>query len=502
MLADIAVAFLELLYFLALVGLALFGVHSLVLMIMYWRQKNRPRPTLPPPPEDSWPVVTVQLPVYNERYTIGRLLKSVSQLDYPRDRLQVQVLDDSTDLTTEIIARLVREYRAQGLDIECRHRTNRQGYKAGALAEGLAVARGELVAIFDADFLPPPDWLRKVVPEFADPKLGCFQTRWGHANREFSALTRAQALGIDGHFVIEQTVRSANGLFLNFNGTAGIWRRSCIQDAGGWQSDTLTEDLDLSYRAQLCGWRIGYRPDVVVPAELPAQIEALLHQQFRWAKGSIQTVRKILPRLYRHDIPWRKRIFGTVHLLGYVVHPLMLAALLLSLPVGYFASGFFRVFPWTGLAIVGPPLLYAGSRTVQLPRVSDRLKVLPVLVLLGFGLSLSNTLAVIEGLVGDGGKFERTPKFDLGNGTGAWISGRYAPRHSAMVWGELALAAYAMVTVVVLWSSDTWTTVPWMMAYAAGYLFVAGLTLLQIWQQRLAGAEQKASAASDRLSVS
>jgi len=502
MLANIGIAILEILYLSALIGLAIFGIHSLVMTILYWRQRNHPRPELPPPAEDAWPVVTVQLPVYNERYTIGRLLKAVSQLDYPRDRLQIQVLDDSTDLTTEIIARLVREYQAEGLDIVCRHRANRQGYKAGALNEGLSTARGELLAIFDADFLPPPDCLRKVVPEFAEPNVGCFQTRWGHANREFSTLTRAQALGIDGHFVIEQTVRSGNGLFLNFNGTAGIWRRACIEDSGGWKSDTLTEDLDLSYRAQLRGWRIGYRSDVVVPAELPAQIEALLHQQFRWAKGSIQTVRKILPRLFREEISWKKRFFGTIHLLGYVVHPLMLAALVLSLPVGYFASGFFKVFPWTGVAVIGPPLLYAGSRTIQLPHVSDRLKVLPVLVLLGFGLSLCNTLAVIEGLFGNGGHFERTPKFDLGNTTGGWISGRYTPRHSAMVWGELFLAAYAMITVAVLWSADTWTTVPWMMAYAAGYLFVAGLTLLQIWQQRQAGAAQKASAASDRLSVS
>jgi hypothetical protein len=309
-------------------------------------------------------------------------------------------------------------------------------------------------------------------------------------------------LGIDGHFVIEQTARSRSGLFLNFNGSAGIWRRSCIQDAGGWQSDTLTEDLDLSYRAQLRGWRIGYRPDVVVLAELPASVEALEHQQFRWAKGSLQTARKVLPQLFETEIPWHKRVFAAIHLLGYVAHPFMLAALLLSLPVGYFASWALRAFPWAGLAIVGPPLLYAASRTAQLPRLGDRLRILPVLVLLGFGLSLSNSLAVFEGLLGKGGSFERTPKFNLRDRAGQWMSGHYAPRHSAMVWGEIALAGYAIASVAILWNTDSWTTIPWMMTYAAGYLFVAGLTLVQLWQQRIAGARRNPSAASDRISAS
>jgi len=258
-----------------------------------------------------------------ELHTVERLLNAAAGLDYPRDRLEIQVLDDSIDATRRVAALTVARLQRQGIDVVHITRPDRAGFKAGALATGLAEAKGELIAIFDADFLPPPDFLRRVVPHFADPTVGCIQTRWGHLNRDYSPFTQVQALGVDGHFVVEQTARSRAGLFINFNGTAGVWRRACIEDAGGWQGDTLTEDLDLSYRAQLRGWRMGYLPDVVVPAELPAQISAFKRQQARWAQGSIQTALKLLGPLLRSAQPWSVKLEGVVHLTSYLVHPMM-----------------------------------------------------------------------------------------------------------------------------------------------------------------------------------
>ena len=313
----------EFLYALCVVLLSLYGFNSLVLTWLYLRHRHDPNPASPPP--EIWPHVTVQLPIYNEMYTIERLLSAVAGLDYPDGRLEIQVLDDSTDDTRRVAARTVARLRQRGIDVAHVTRRDRADFKAGALAAGMARAKGELVAIFDADFIPPPDFLRRVVPHFADPAIGCVQTRWGHINRDYSFFTRAQALGVDGHFVVEQTARSRAGLFINFNGTAGVWRRACIEDAGGWQGDTITEDLDLSYRAQLRGWRMGYLPHVVVPAELPVQISAFKRQQSRWAQGSIQTVLKMIGPLLRSSQPWRVKLGGVVHLTNYLVHPLMLA---------------------------------------------------------------------------------------------------------------------------------------------------------------------------------
>ncbi len=477
------------LYILCLAGLAIYGLHTLWLVTIYLRSTPRPRDLVIRHDDGNatlWPRVTVQLPVFNERYTVKRLVDAVVRLDYPRDRLEIQVLDDSTDATTAIACRLVAHYRAQGVDIHLLHRTNRTGFKAGALAEGLESATGELIAVFDADFVPNADWLRRTVPAFRDPKLGCLQTRWGHLNRDYNRLTRAQALGIDGHFVIEQTARASTGLFLNFNGTAGLWRRACIEDAGGWQADTLTEDLDLSYRAQLRGWRIGYLPEVVVPAELPAQLDAFKRQQFRWAKGSLQTACKLAPKMWQADIPWRTRVAGLIHLTSYAVHPLMLLTLLLALPVGYWAGSMLRIFPWFTVAAVGPPLLYALARTSHTPRLRDRLRVLPLLTLLGFGISLNNSVAAFQAVTRRGTPFRRTPKFNLRDREGSWADSVYALPRNPVVWGELALAGYALVTMIVLWSERGWAIMPWMSIYAAGYLFVAGFSLVQSWQRRRA----------------
>jgi cellulose synthase/poly-beta-1,6-N-acetylglucosamine synthase-like glycosyltransferase len=460
--------------------MAVYGLSNLISVFLYLRKKNRATHRRKRTVIAVWPRVTVQLPVFNERYTIERLINAVARFDYPMDRLQVQVLDDSTDDTTGLIRRLVRKYTAKGLDIELIRRSGRNGYKAGALAEGLKTASGDLIAIFDADFIPQPDWLKKTVPEFRQRRLGCLQTRWGHLNDRFNTLTLAQSLGIDGHFIVEQNARSRHNLFMNFNGTSGLWRKACIVDAGGWQADTLTEDLDLSYRAQLRGWKFDYLSDVVVPAELPAHIEAFKKQQFRWAKGSFQTFKKLTPSILNSEAPWYKKLMGILHISGYFVHPLMLIVLVLMLPVGLFSPYVFRWMPWTMIAAFGPPLVYIFAETEHLPRLAERLSLLPVLTLIGFGLSLNNSVAAIEGLFGKtGGTFVRTPKFNLTGRNVDWTGARYLEPISPMIWYELGLGFYALITSVILGIFLGWQSMPWLLVYAAGYFYVAGMNLTQ-----------------------
>ena len=425
-------------YFTVTFALALYGLHNLIITIMYLSMKPMKRKAETRLPA-VWPPVTIQLPIFNEKYTVERLLRAVTRLDYPADRLQIQVLDDSTDDTCDLLTKLVERYRARGVNIELIHRVDRKGYKAGALDYGLQTTTGELIAIFDADFVPKPDWLKRTVPSFQNPQLGCLQTRWGHTNQQYNSLTRAEAMGIDGHFIIEQTVRSRNGFFLNFNGTAGLWRRACIEDVGGWQWDTLTEDLDLSYRAQMRGWKFDYLPDVVVPAELPPHVEAYKKQQFRWAKGSFQVVRKILPSVLRAKLPLTVRFMALLHLTGYFVHPLMLSLLLLTLPVGLLVPGAFTMFPISLFAGLGPPLLYLTATATQHCSILKRLRSFPLLVIVGFGLSLSTTIAVLEGLFSKGGAFIRTPKLNLNNRPKKRkIDRAYLAPISSLVWVEIA----------------------------------------------------------------
>jgi cellulose synthase/poly-beta-1,6-N-acetylglucosamine synthase-like glycosyltransferase len=468
-------------YFIITTILALYGFHNLITTIMYLRMKTPKKRRTETQLPREWLPVTVQLPVFNEKYTVERLLRSVTRLDYPADKLQIQVLDDSTDDTFDLISKLVEDYQHRGVNIELIHRTDRKGYKAGALENGLRSATGQLIAIFDADFVPKPDWLKRTVPSFQNPQLGCLQTRWGHTNQQYNSLTRAEAMGIDGHFIIEQTVRSKNGFFLNFNGTAGLWRRACIEDAGGWQWDTLTEDLDLSYRAQMRGWKFDYLPDVVVPAELPPHVEAYKKQQFRWAKGSFQVVRKILPSVLKANLPLKVRCMALLHLTGYFVHPLMLSVLLLTLPVGLLIPGAFRVFPVSIFAGLGPPLLYLTATATQHKSVLKRMRIFPVLVIVGFGLSLSTTVAVLEGLFSKGGAFIRTPKLNVGNGPKQKqkVDRAYVAPLNAMVWVELALGIYALVTGIVLAPYIGWGIIPWMVIYMLGFFYIAGLNLIQ-----------------------
>ncbi len=474
---------IALIYLIVLVWLALYGVSNLINAFLFLRVKKTLKPRDPAPLPSKWPAVTIQLPIYNEKYTVERLLRAVTQLDYPADRVQIQVLDDSTDDTARLVSALVDRYRSQGINISWMHRTNRSGFKAGALSEGLKTATGEVLAIFDADFVPPTDWLKRTIPLFEDKRLGCLQTRWGHTTREYNSLTQAEAMAVDGHFIVEQTARSRHALFLNFNGTAGLWRRACIEDAGGWEWDTLTEDLDLSYRAQLRGWKIGYAPDVVVPAELPAEVEAFKKQQFRWAKGSFQVVRKILPKVVRRkDLPVHVRLMAFLHLTGYMVHPLMLCLLALTLPVGLLIPAAFKVFPFSALAGFGPPLLYLISSSRQSPRLPERIKLLPLMTITGFGISLSTTIAVVQGLLGKGGStFVRTPKLNLSNNhtQPSQVDRAYVQPISPMVWAEIALGVYALLTGVVLGGYVGWGILPWMSIYTIGYFYIAGLNLMQ-----------------------
>ena len=472
------------LYIVATLGLAIYSGNSLWLLLRYWRTRHR-RYTAPPLPA-SPPHVTVQLPVFNELHVVERLLKAVIALEYPRDRLQIQVLDDSTDETSALLEALVRHYREQGVDIEWIHRRHRPGYKAGALAHGLRTAKGELIAIFDADFVPPPDWLQRTVPYFlAYPEVGFLQTRWGHINAGYSALTLAQAIILDGHFAIEHPARHRSGYFLNFNGTAGLWRRACIEAAGGWRGDTLTEDLDLSYRAQLAGWRPLYLPEVVAPAEIPPQLAAFKRQQFRWAKGSAQCLRRLARAIWCSQYPLASRVQGLIHLSGYFAHLLMLAVLLLLLPLIWWDWSTQLPLTYLGVTGLGPPLVFVLSQILLYARDPQgipwwrRVGHVPLVLLLGIGIAPNNGRAVLEGLFNRGGEFRRTPKFHIEHRGDRWADKRYALALTTDLLLDLAFALYALVTIIAAWMRQHVWALPFLGLYMGGLSLVI---LVGLWQ--------------------
>lgn len=478
-----------LLYTLAAYGLFILALQALALSLSYLWLRRRSEPHVAPPPEE-WPTVALQLPIYNERYVVERLISAACAIDYPRDRLRIQVLDDSTDDTSLIAQACVEAQRARGQPISLLRRHHRNGYKAGALAEALAQGSQEFLAIFDADFLPPPDFLKRLIPVLrSNPSVGMVQARWAHLNADASLLTRAQAMALDGHFAVEQGARSQAGLLLNFNGSAGIWRRACITSAGGWQTDTLAEDLDLSCRAQLLGWRLLYLPEVAAPAEVPTTIQAFKRQQFRWAKGTIQVLRKLGGRILSSRLPLHVRLAAIVHLCGYLAHPFMLLLLLTSLPV--MAWGELQHLP-VGLlwfAGFGPPLLFAVSQWAIYPDWLRRLPNFLALVCVGGGLGLNNSLAVVEALLGRSSEFHRTPK-----GTDAQEvrslgahGGAYRLKPDWTTWGELALGVYGLCCVGVAFELAP-GLMPFLGLYAISYLFVAGLTW---WQGRDADAPRQ-----------
>ena len=466
------------LYILAAVMLALYGIQALVLCYLSLRHR---RDVLSCPELDDWPSVTIQLPTYNEYFVAERLLRAVTRMVYPREKLQIQVLDDSTDDTTQLLEREVGRCRAAGLTIELLHRVDRVGFKAGALKEGLEKASGEVICIFDADFVPPADFLLRTVPYLmADPQLALVQARWGHLNAKCSTLTRAQALALDTHFMIEQFGRQRGGLFMPFNGTAGIWRREAIEAAGGWQSDTLCEDLDLSYRAQTAGWRCLFLPEVEAPAELPPQMAALKRQQARWAQGSIQCLLKLCRPVLGARVALSKRLMGLAHLCSYGMHPFVLVILLCALPL-LAREGQIRVpiLTYLGVAGFGPPLAQIlGQRALHRdwPR---RLLYLPFLLMLGTGLSWQNTVAVFKALTGQKTAFLRTPKFELTPDARAWRVNRYALGLDLSNAGELMLMAYSGLTILVAIAQGSYLTIPFLLMYFCGFAYVG---LYDVWQ--------------------
>lgn len=424
------------LYLLVQVGLAIYGLLGLLTLFWYWWFRPD-HPSLPPLSQTNYPLVTLQLPIFNERDLVGRLIESSVSLEYPPGRLQIQLLDDSTDDTTTIAANLIAHYRQQGVNISHCHRQQRQGYKAGALNAALAEATGEYIAIFDADFLPPPDFLQRVIPHFmADSRLGAVQTRWGHLNAQDSLLTSAQAIALDKHFAIEQQVRAEANFFPKFNGSAGVWRRSCLEGVGGWEADTLCEDLCLSVRANLAGWHFRFLPDVVAPAELPATIQAYKVQQSRWAKGASQCLRKYgRPILAAKQFSGAARVYALLSLAGYATNLLLIALLLLQLPMLWVSRPVTLPLAWFfTLAALGQPLLFALSQQQLYDNWLGKLARLPALLLVAVGLSVSNSWAVLSGLSGREPYFARTPK-----------GYSYPLPSNKMIWLELLLALYAGV---------------------------------------------------------
>jgi cellulose synthase/poly-beta-1,6-N-acetylglucosamine synthase-like glycosyltransferase len=480
-------------YFFVMAILASYGIHRYALVYNFY--KNRNRVAGPPPDISVWPRVTVQLPIYNERYVIERLIESVAQFDYPRELLDIQVLDDSTDETQEVARNCVERYQALGVPITYLHRANREGFKAGALQEGLKSASGEFVAIFDADFIPPPSFLRRTVPYFADARLAMAQTRWSYINRHYSPLTEVEAILLDGHFVVEHSARFRSGLFFNFNGTAGIWRRAAIDDAGGWQHDTLTEDTDLSYRAQLRGWHFIYLPEIDCPSELPVEMNAFKSQQARWAKGLMQTAKKILPRVMRADVPAAVKAEAIFHLTANISYPLMvfLSIILLPAMIVRFYQG------WLQVLVIDLPLFLASTCSISsfyltaertlYPKTWKRTFLyLPFVMAVGIGLSVRNALAVLEAIFGVKSEFIRTPKYRVGAGTqehGQWVKKTYHKSAGWMPFLEVFMGLYFAATVVYAFQNENYATIPFLLLFVWGYLYTGLMSLAQTYFERL-----------------
>jgi cellulose synthase/poly-beta-1,6-N-acetylglucosamine synthase-like glycosyltransferase len=470
-------------YFFVLVILAVYGWHRYYLVYLY--RKHRDHRPAPLGTFETLPRVTVQLPIYNEMYVAERLIDAVCRLDYPRELLEIQVLDDSVDETTAIAERAVRRHAAAGIHITCLHRADRTGYKAGALEAGLHVAAGEYVAIFDADFIPSPDFLRRSIQFFTDPKVAMVQARWGHINQDYSLLTKIQSILLDGHFVLEHGSRSRAGLFFNFNGTAGIWRRSAIEDAGGWQHDTLTEDLDLSYRAQLRGWQFVFLQDLIAPAEVPVEMNAFKSQQHRWAKGSIQTCRKVLPHVLRSDLPLGVKAEACFHLTANFNYLLMgvLSVLMGPAMVIRYNMG------WYEMLLIDVPLFIAATASVanfymvcQRELHTDwmtRLKYLPFLMSIGIGLTVNNARAVLEALFNRQSEFARTPKYCIEGHADEWIGKRYRESGVVQPMIELTLGLYFTATVFYALANGIYGTVPFLMLFQFGFLYTALLSIVQ-----------------------
>jgi len=471
-------------YFFLFLVLSLFGLHRYLLVLGYYRGRRR---QTRPGTLDPLPSVTVQLPIYNEVYVVERLIEAVCRMDYPRDRIQVQILDDSTDETQHMACAAAKRFRREGLDIVYIHRSSRQGFKAGALQNGLRSARGEFVAVFDADFLPQPSFLRDTIHYFCDKRVGMVQARWDYLNRNYSLLTRVQALFLDGHFVVEHSARQAFGCFFNFNGTAGLWRKRCIEDAGAWEQDTLTEDLDLSYRAQLKGWRFVYLPDVSVPSEIPVDMNAFKSQQHRWAKGSIQTARKLLRRILKAPLPVKVKLEAIAHLtsnfaflcmalLAVILYPAILARFHLGWPRFWITLSDAVVFLTATLSVSA---FYIESQRGVRQGILKTLFLLPMLMSVGIGISLNNAKGVLEALLGYGSPFERTPKYRMERNCRDWKQKKYRAKQNLVPYLELFLGLYFTAVMVFAVQRGLFLTMPFLFLFQFGFLYTAFLSLGQ-----------------------
>ncbi len=472
--------------------LAFYGLHLYVLVYLFRRRSRTKRSEqrtlieqyLAHTPPEQWPGVTSQIPIYNEADVAIRVIEAVAAMSYPRDKHTVQVLDDSTDETKVLVDRTVSRLRRQGVDIEVIRREDRRGYKAGALKVGLARSRHPLVAVFDADFVPPTDFLQRAVPLMAvNPELACLQGRWAHLNADESWITRAQSVGIDGHFAVEQGARAWNNLLMNFNGTAGIWRKAAIEDpaVGGWSSDTLTEDLDLSYRAQLAGWKIDYCLDLPCPAELPSTINSLKAQQRRWATGSIQTAVKLLPRIWRSPIRLGQKLEATIHLTHYSVSLWMLVLALLARPLLVmvdpvpYAWCFLTGWGMVIFSSLAPSITYGYAR-YSLGGGWSGLRTVPLMIVLGTGMSINNALAVLRGLYSRGGEFVRTPK--SGSTQKNRLTSRYRPQKYWWLWfTEMLVGAYCLANFAIYVTADgRYAFSVFLAIYAVSYLLIGWIS--------------------------
>jgi cellulose synthase/poly-beta-1,6-N-acetylglucosamine synthase-like glycosyltransferase len=470
-------------YFFVVIILAVYGWHRYYLVYLY--MKNRDREPKPGPPLTPTPRVTIQLPLYNEMYVADRLIEAVCRIEYPRELVEIQVLDDSTDETRSIAELAVQRFAAQGIDIRYFHRADRHGYKAGALEAGLKVARGEFITIFDADFIPSPDFLTRLMPHFAEPAVGMVQARWGHINQDYSLLTKIQAILLDGHFVLEHGGRHRGGRFFNFNGTAGIWRRTAIDDAGGWQHDTLTEDLDLSYRAQLRGWKFIFVSDVIAPAEVPVEMNAFKSQQHRWAKGSIQTCRKLLPTILRAPVPFGVKVEAFFHLTANFNYILMCILSLLIFPsmVIRYNMG------WYEMLLIDVPLFFAATFSFcnfylvcQREIHRDwraRAKYVPFLMSVGIGLAINNARAVVEALFHKESEFARTPKYRIEENADEWIGKKYRQSVAVQPLIELAFGLYFTWTAFYALANGIYGTLPFLILFQVGFLYTGLLSVVQ-----------------------
>ena len=472
-------------YFIVLIILAAYGAHRYWLVYLYYKNQKE-KTSVPPACFDELPRVTVQLPIFNEQYVVDRLLDAVCKLDYPREKLDIQLLDDSTDETVEVARGLVERYAALGHPVTYHHRDNRSGFKAGALAEGLKTAKGEFIAIFDADFVPPPDFVLKCIHHFKDPKIGMVQTRWTHINRNYSFLTEVEAILLDGHFVLEHSGRARHGVFFNFNGTAGMWRRAAIDEAGGWEHDTLTEDTDLSYRAQLKGWKFLYLQDVECPAELPVEMTAFKTQQARWAKGLIQVAKKILPMVFTSDEPRKVKVEAWYHLTANLSYPLMIVLSVLLLPamIIRFYQGWFQMLyidlPLFMASTFSISSFYLVSQKELFPKTWLRAFLyLPLLMALGIGLTVTNTRAVLEALVGKQTAFARTPKYRVESKKDKVGATKYRKRLGWVPWIELAIGTYFALAVYYAIDNENYFTIPFLMLFVIGYWCTGLMSLLQ-----------------------